>query len=171
MPLVYYPEATQGEQGPAGPVGFGASAIYFSTVDQTGTDNSAQAMTVNNTDWETGVTLVDGSKIKVSATGKYNIQFSAQLNQTNSSATVNIWLAKNGTAIDNSNTKVAITANNPLVVAAWNIFVSSNVDDYYQIIWSSDSHHTKLEYEPAATINSILHPAVPSVIITVNQVG
>jgi hypothetical protein len=150
---------------------FGASASFFSTQDQSGTANSIQAMTLNNTDWATGVTLESSSHIKMTAAGKYNIAFSAQLHQTNSSGIVNVWLAKNGTAVVNSNTKVAITANNPYVVAAWNLFVNASAGDYYEIMWSSDNDHSVLEYEAAVGSGSSLHPAVPSVIVTVNQVG
>lgn len=149
----------------------GSSASYWSTVDQTGTANSIQAMTLNATDWQTGITLESNSHIKMNNTGKYNIAFSAQLHQTNSSGIVNIWLAKNGTAVENSNTKCAITANNPYYVAAWNFFVNAAAGDYYEIMWSSDSQHSVIEYEAATGSGATLHPAVPSLIVTVNQVG
>jgi hypothetical protein len=150
---------------------FGGSASYFSTVDQTGTANSIQAMTLNATDWQTGISLESGSHIKFTNAGKYNIAFSAQLHQTSSSGIVNIWLAKNGTAVENSNTKVAIAANNPYNVAAWNFFVNASANDYYQVMWSSDSANTIIEYEAATGSGATLHPAVPSVILTVNQIG
>jgi hypothetical protein len=150
---------------------YGSSASYWSTVDQTGTANSIQAMTLNATDWQTGITRESNSHIKMNNAGKYNIAFSAQLHQTNSSGITNIWLAKNGTAVENSNTKCAITANNPYYVAAWNFFVNAAAGDYYQIMWSSDSEHTVLEYEAATGSGATLHPAIPSLIVTVNQVG
>ena len=157
----------QGVKGDPGAVGgFGASASYWSTVDQTGTINSIQAMTVNNTDWETGVLLQNGSQLHMTSAGKYNIAFSAQFHQTNSSSIVNIWLAKGGTAIPDTNTKVSITANNPYVVAAWNFFVNAAEGDHYEIMWSATSANAVIEYEPSG-----VHPAIPSVIVTVNQVG
>lgn len=149
----------------------GSSASYWSTQDQTGTANSIQPMTLNSTDWQTGVALESSSHIKFTNAGKYNIAFSAQLHQTNSSGVVNIWLAKNGTAVANTNTKFAITANNPYAVAAWNFFVDAAANDYYEIMWSSDSNHSVIEYEAATGSGSTLHPAVPSLIVTVNQVG
>jgi hypothetical protein len=149
----------------------GSSASYWSTSDQTGTANSIQAMTLSATDWQTGVTLESNSHIKFTNAGKYNIAFSAQLHQTNSSGIINIWLAKNGTPVENSNTKCAITANNPYYVAAWNFFVDAAAGDYYQIMWSSTSANSVIEYEPATGSGASLHPAVPSLIVTVNQVG
>lgn len=151
---------------------FGKSASYYSTVDQGPySANTINAMTLNTADWETGVSVVSSSRITFANAGKYNIAFSAQLHQTNSSGIINIWLAKNGTAIANSNTKCSITSNNPYYVAAWNFFVNAAAGDYYQIMWSSDSQHTVIEYEAATGSGATLHPAIPSLIVTVNQVG
>jgi hypothetical protein len=150
----------------------GASASFFSTADQGPfSENTIQAFTFNNTDWATGVTLASTSRVTMTNAGKYNIAFSAQMHQTNSSGIVNIWLNKNGTPLANSNTKVAITANNPYSVAAWNLFVDAAAGDYYQLMWSSDSQHTVMEHEAATGSGATLHPAVPSIILTVNQVG
>lgn len=150
----------------------GSSASYFSTSDQGPfTANTIQAMTLNNTDWQTGIALESNSRIKFTNAGKYNIAFSAQMHQTSSSGVVNIWLNKNGTPVANSNTKFDITANNPYAVAAWNFFVNASANDYYQIMWSSDDSHTVLEALPATGSGATLHPEVPSVIVTINQVG
>jgi hypothetical protein len=159
----------KGATGPAG--GFGSSASYYSTVDQTGTVNSIQSMTLNNTDWQSGISLQNSSQIRMTNAGKYNIAFSAQLHQTSSSGIVNIWLSKNGTPVNDSNTKVAITANSPYIVAAWNFFVNATAGDYYEIVWSSDSANTVIETEASTGSGATLHPAIPSVILTVNQVG
>lgn len=149
----------------------GSSASYWSTADQTGTANSIQAMTITDVDWETGISVANSSKITMTNAGKYNIAFSAQLHQTNSQGVVNVWLAKNGTAVANTNTKVAISANDPYVVAAWNFFVNAAAGDYYQIMWSSDSANSRIEAEAATGSGATLHPAIPSVIVTVNQIG
>ena len=150
----------------------GSSASYWSTSDQGPfSANTIQAMTLNNTDWETGISLTNNSRINFTNSGKYNIAFSAQMHQTSSSGVVNIWLNKNGTPVSATNTKFDITANNPYAVAAWNFFVNVNAGDYYQIMWSSDDNHTVLEAIDATGSGATLHPSVPSVIVTVNQVG
>ena len=166
MPITYYPETSQSSAG-----GYGASASYYSTTIQTGTANSIQAMTFNNTDWSNGIILQNSSQIKFMTPGKFNVQFSAQLEQTQSSGVVNIWLRKNGTNVPNSNTRVNITANSPYAVAAWNFFIAEAVGDYVEIIWSSTSSHTILDYEAPTGSGATQHPAVPSVILTVNQIG
>ena len=187
------PVGPQGPQGPAGPQGerglqgeqglqgepgqdatvtnlkFGS---FFSTQSQTGTANSVQAITLNNTDFSNGVSVLDNSKISMANAGKYNIAFSAQLhNNSGATAVVNIWLSKNGTAVENSNTRVSVPSNDPYAVAAWNFFVDAVAGDYYQVFWSSSSAQTGIDYEVGQTINSVYHPAIPSVILTVNQVG
>ena len=150
----------------------GSSASYWSTADQGPfSANTIQAMTLNSTDWETGISLTNNSRINFTNAGKYNIAFSAQMHQTASSGVVNIWLNKNGTPVSATNTKFDITANNPYAVAAWNFFVNVNAGDYYQIMWSSNDNHTVLEAIDATGSGATLHPSVPSVIVTVNQVG
>jgi hypothetical protein len=152
--------------------GLGSSASYWSTVAQgPSAANAIQAMTLNAFDWQTGVSVASNSRITFASAGKYNIAFSAQLHQTNSSSVTNIWLAKNGQPVPDSNTKVSLTANNPFYVAAWNFFVNAAANDYFEIMWSSDDNHTVIEYVAAVGTGSTQHPAVPSVIVTVNQVG
>ena len=172
------PAGPTGPQGPAGPTGpaggFGYSASYWSTQDQSGTSGSIQPHTLNNIDWENGIQLVDNSKITFLHAGKYNIAFSDQWHHTGgggSGNTVNIWLAKNGTAIEDTNTKVIVNTNNPYYVAAWNFFVNANANDYYQIMWSADTNTVVLEAEPGTGSGANRHPSIPSVIVTVSQVG
>ena len=157
---------------PGGGTGFGYSGSFLSTQNQVGSANSAQAMTLNNTDFSNGVSIANSSRITIAHAGKYNIAFSAQLhNNSGGSATVNIWLRKNGLDVENSNTRVSVASNDPYAVAAWNFFVDAAAGDYYQLIWSSTSAQTGIDYQAGEVINSIYHPAIPSVILTVNQVG
>ena len=167
-------DGAPGENGADGADGgFGASASYHSRVDQGPqvSANLVQPFTFSTTDWETGIQRVDNTKIKMLSAGKYNIAFSAQLYQTSNTGTVNIWLNKNGSPMAYTNTKVVVESNAPYKVAAWNFFVDAAVDDYYEIMWSSSSTNTKIEYDAAQTINGNLHPEIPSIIVTVNQVG
>ena len=169
-------DGVPGPTGPAGPAGSAASLYYgsfFDELQQNGGQNTIQAMRLRTTDFSNGVSVAGTNKTRVTMghTGKYNIAFSAQLHQTNSSSVVNIWLAKNGEAMAWTNTKASITANNPFYVAAWNFFVNATAGDYYEVMWSSTSANTVIEQLPATGSGATLHPEVPSVILTVNQVG
>jgi hypothetical protein len=146
---------------------------FYDIQDQTASAGSIQAMRLRQTDLSNGVSIagVNSTQITIANAGVYNIAFSAQLHQTNSSGITNIWLNKNGTPMENTNTKVAITSNNPYYVAAWNLFVDADAADYFELMWSSDSNNTVIEHEPATGSGPTLHPAVPSVIVTVNKVA
>ena len=142
---------------------------FYSTVDQSLAKDATGPMTYNTTDLSNGVSVVSSSRITLANAGKYNIQFSAQFHHLGgggSGDTVNIWLAKNGSPVADSNTRLTITSSTKYSVAAWNFFVDASSGDYYEIIWSTDNANIVIEYEPAGT-----HPAIPSVILTVNQIG
>jgi hypothetical protein len=130
--------------------------------------NTTHHMSLESTDFSKDVHIggIESSQIVMDKAGKFNIAFSAQFHQTNSSGIINIWLRKNGTDMPWTNTKLDVTSNNPYVVAAWNFFVSADQYDYFEIVWSSTSNSTVLE-----AISAGAHPAIPSVIVTVNQVG
>ena len=128
-------------------------------------------MTFNGAGSAEGITLVNNSKIKFSRTGKYNIAFSFQVTDSAKSSSVDIWLRKSGIDVALSNTTLYLDKYNSRYVAAWNFFVDvNNVDtDYYELIWYSSSTTAELTFVPEQTSPSV--PAIPSAIVTVNQVG
>lgn len=111
---------------------------------------------------------INNSQIVMDRAGKFNIAFSAQFHVTSGAAIAYIWLRKNGTNEPWTNTRFDITANNPYAVAAWNFFVDAQAGDYYEIMWTSSSNNVKVEAITGLTGG---RPNVPSVIVTVNQVG
>lgn len=122
-----------------------------------------------------GVSIVsDGTnltRITVANAGVYNVVFSAQLaNSAGSSQVVDFWLRKNGSTaaanIADTNGKVQLQSNNTYVMAAWNYFVSLNAGDYIQLMWTATSTNITMVNEVANGV----HPATPSIILTVNQV-
>jgi hypothetical protein len=168
-----------GGQGPQGPQGIqgapGTIAAYWGSFysEQTQTNpviNTVNAMTFNGTPDGAGVTIVDSSKIRVTNAGVYNLQFSAQLDKTNSGTdSIDIWLAKNGNNVAWSNTRSWLVGNNAKQVAAWNFVISLSAGDYVQIYWSSSDLAVRLYAEPAST--APVRPAIPSAIATLTQVA
>jgi len=144
---------------------------FYSTVDQTnGGATVANKMTYNTTDFSNGVSIVSNSRITMANAGVYNIQFSAQLDKTDSGDDiVQIWLQKNGSNIANTNTEMTLTGNNGKHVAAWNFFVNAAANDYFEICWHSSDTAVFINYIAAAS--SPTRPAIPSVILTVNKVA
>lgn len=115
------------------------------------------------------------SYITFSNPGVYNIAFSAQLFRTQggSADTVSIWLRQNGANVPDTNTDVTLLSNGQKVVAAWNFFVDISCDDSgcdsVQLMWSFDNTHTNIYYQSPQS--NPARPAIPSIIMTVNQVG
>lgn len=144
---------------------------FYSTEDQTNVGaTSVNKMTYNTIDISNGVSIVSSSRITIANAGVYNIQFSAQLDKSDSGDdTVQIWLCKNGNNVANSNTETTLVGNNGKHVAAWNWFVNAAAGDYYEICWHSSDVNVFINYIAAATTPT--RPAIPSVILTVNKVG
>jgi len=147
---------------------YGSYGAFYDTADQSATAiNTAKAMVFNSTDFAQDIGIVSNSRITVATAGKYNIQFSAQLHDTSGGAsTIDIWLAKNGVAVANTNTKIVMSSNS-YHVAAWNFFVDASAGSYYEIMWATSDLDLLIEHEAATG----LHPATPSIILTVNQIA
>jgi len=144
---------------------------FYSNVDQTNpVANTAMAMTFNNTVTANGVSVVSNSQLTIAKTGVYNIQFSAQVNKTGGgTGIVDIWLNKNGTPVDWTNTSIPVTAGAPQV-AAWNFVENVTVaNTYFQIMWSSPDTGVLLDAVVANT--NPTRPGIPSVIVSVTPVG
>ena len=139
---------------------------FYSTVTQTNPVASAvNKMTVNTTVINNGITVsAPGSRVYVTDSGVYNIQFSAQLDKTGGGATsVYIWLMVNGLNIPYSASKVVINGPNDESIPAWNFVQTMAAGDYFELAWSSSD--TAVTLPVIAASGSI--PAVPSVILTV----
>lgn len=139
---------------------------FSDTTDQTLAAGVSGSFTYNTTDLVDGVTLANNSRPTVPSTGIYNLQFSAQLLASANNTVVYIWIKKNGTNVPNTATRVFLR-NNEEAVAAWNWVLLMNANDYVEIAWQSNNGFASLEHFDA---NGHV-PLVPSVIVTVTQVG
>jgi hypothetical protein len=145
---------------------------FTSNVTQTNSNvGNAVYMTLNNTEDANGVSIVSSSQITVARTGRYNIQFSAQIEKTDTGTDeVEIWLVKNGTPVANSATRLAQQGNNEKGVAAWNwLDNATTANTYYQIAWASTDANMQITAIDSA--NTLSGVAIPSVIVTVVPVG
>lgn len=147
----------------------------YSTQVQTNSDfGTTQIMTFDQTVAASGISVVSGSEITVSRTGVYNIQFSAQLDKTDSGVdSAEIWLRVNGQNLAWSNTWVDLPKNDAKLAAAWNWVIPLNAGDYVELAWWSADVDMRL-YERAAQAAvpgvSPARPAIPSVILTVQGI-
>jgi len=131
--------------------------------------NTAYGMTFNTTDSSNGVSIGSPtSRLVVANQGVYNVQFSAQLDQT-SGGTVNIyiWLRKNGVDVPNTASTVALQGTASRLVAAWNFIIQLEPTHYVELMWATDNTNARIL---AASATSVW-PAIPSVIATLTQVN
>ena len=137
------------------------------------TPNTPNTMSFSTVDFSQNVTI-SGSwsdKIKMTNGGIYNIQFSvATTKTTGTTATMDIWLRKNGNNLSYTNTIVTLAGGaNDFAIPAWNFFVSASAGDYYQLMFASPTTNPYIAY--AASGSTGVAVQVPSVILTVNRVG
>lgn len=150
---------------------------FFSSITQLDGLNTPTLMYCENTADASGVTMELGSSNKKSRmtfayTGTYNIQFSAQVHHAGGGGageSLNIWFRLNGSDIANSDTRVTVTSSVKYTVTAWNFIVSVTAGQYIEMVFATDN--TKIEFlaESAAT-SPYAHPAIPSIIMTAQQI-
>lgn len=145
-----------------------AYGTFYDTTTQTAAAiNTAYGITFNTTDLSLGVYVGSPtSRIYVDRTSIYNIQFSAQLDNTaGGDHKVYIWLAINGTNVANSASQIQVKGNNGYTIAAWNFVQFMKEGDYFELKWAvSDTAVQILSQAAAAPV-----PAIPSVLLTVTD--
>ena len=154
---------------------------FSSDQDQTTTANTATLMTLNTTDFSNGVSI-DSSKIRVASAGIYNLQFSAQFQNTdNQIQDISIWLRQGndgGSSADITGStgfvsiparKSASAGEEAHEIIGWNYYLSMQVDDYVQIWWSTTNATVTIQAYPAST--SPVRPSTQSVVATLSFVS
>ena len=171
-----------GSQGPIGPKGdaggFGDFGSFYDTTTTLLTANTATAVPLNTVDASQGVTIgtdIDGKPtlITFSTDGVYNVAFSLQLGKTDGGTDlITIWLVQNGENVPWSSTDLYLTDSDlkSRTVAAWNFFVTAAAGDTIQLMISA-SNNLKSSIIAAPPLTDPDRPAIPSTILTVNQVS
>lgn len=153
---------------------FGWWGSFWDTTDQTVTSTTqAYVVTLNNADTNNdGVSVVSSSQLTVANASVYRVSVSYQFVNTDSQAhDVVFWFRKNGTDIADSASKVTIPSTHGGAlghqVTMVEIVQTLAANDYVQLVWAADNTAVKIETLPAGT--TPVHPQIPSVIVTVNQ--
>jgi hypothetical protein len=168
------PTGPSGAVGPSGAAGTDATQRYFLNAFDTTTQTnpsaaSGNAFTYNTTVDSRGVAVVSGSMIQVANSGVYNIQFSAQLEKSSANKEdVDIWLSKNGVGVPWSATTIVVEGSSDRQVAAWNFLLSMDSNEFAELYWHSDDLDVAVIAASGHTVP--VHPDIPSIILTVNNV-
>ena len=163
---------------PASEAAYADSAPYGAFQDSTdqvaANTTTAYPMTFNSTDYSNGVSVVSNSRLTVKSYGIYNIQFSVQLVNTDSSIhDMDIWFRKNGTNVPASNSRYSVPNSHGGVdghtIAALNYYIELNANDYVEIMWATDDTAVSIQQLPTRTSPDT--PSTPSVIATMQYVA
>ena len=146
---------------------------FSSDQDQTATANTATLMTLNTTDFSNGVSIAS-SKITVENSGIYNLQFSAQFQNTDTAfQDVYIWLRQNGVNIPGSTGFISIpnrhAGTDGHLIVGWNYFLSMAATDYVEIYWSVPNIAVTIQHLAAS--GSPTKPSTQSVVATMSFVS
>ena len=153
----------------------GYYGTFYDTTTQTAANTTtAYPVTCNTPNGADSISIVGSSKITFAHPGTYNIQFSFQFTNTDSSAhDVNVWFRLNGFDVSYSNSRFTVPSkhgsDNGHLIAALNFIVTASSDnEYAQIMWQPESTTVKIETLPAGATPTT--PITPGVIITAQQI-
>ena len=146
---------------------------FSSDQDQTAIANTATLMTLNTTDFANGVSI-SSSKITVATAGIYNLQFSAQFQNTDTSfQDVYIWLKQSGVDIPGSTGFVSIpnrhAGTDGHTIVGWNYFLSMTAGQYIEIYWSVPNVAVTIQHLAAS--GTPTKPSTQSVVATMSFVS
>jgi len=141
--------------------------FYDTTTQTAAAINTAYPITFNSTDLSEGVFIgTPTSHIVVDTEGVYNFQVSIQFDSTGgANREVWVWMRKNGTNISNSAFYLTIQNANSELLQAFNLLVDMKAGDYVEIMWEVGNTAATIAAFPATGV----HPAVPSIILTVSN--
>lgn len=151
------------------------AGAWSDTTLQTGSTTAGTPFTFNNTDFNGGITLVSGSRMTVPVAGTYNLQWSAQFQNTgNAPVDCYVWLRVNGTDVAGSAGKIGLPARKDPAdpfhsVFGWNFFLTLTAAQYVQIVWLPTDLDVSVPFYAAQTTPAI--PSTASVVATMNQIA
>lgn len=141
--------------------------------------NVASFVTYNAVDFQSKFRLESNSRIVTEQPGRYNLQYSIQLENAGASTeSVNIWLVQNGQTVARTNSKYDVLGKhagaNGAIIAAINYFYETSVaNEYVELAWWATHNDVFLStIPPLVQINGVQPeiPETPTAIVTVSPV-
>jgi hypothetical protein len=152
------------------PVALFDQGYFYNTTAQTNPIASGvNLVAYDSTAVNVGITVVAGTQLTVSKTANYNLQFTVQLQKTTGPKTdVNVWVRRNGALYPDTNTTLALTGSNTVLLAGWSYILALNAGDYVELAWESPDTTVTLTAVPA-TVGPPARPLTPSARCTMVQ--
>ena len=156
---------------------YGTNALTYGAFSdrttQTILQDTSGSLTFNTTDLANGINIgVPTSRLVVTKTGIYNLQFSVQVAlSASANGTAYLWLKKNGINQTYTNTGIYMQNANDKHVAAWNFVLSLNAGDYLELVmWGQSANVSALTEAPIPGAGGNGNVGVPSIIATLTQI-
>lgn len=130
---------------------------------------TAVPMYINTTDYANNVSVVNETRITVVKAGIYNLQWSGQFNNSDSTVhDASVWLRINGVDVVGSTGFISVVGTHGGIdghaIIGWNYFLQLNAGQYVEIWWSTTDQKVTLEcYGPST---GPTRPATASVVAT-----
>ena len=152
------------------PVALFDQGYFYNTTTQTNpVASGVNLVAYNSIAVNVGITVVAGTQLTVSKTANYNLQFTVQLEKTTGpSTTVNVWVRRNGALYPDTNTTLALTGSNTVLLAGWSYILALNAGDNIELAWESPDTTVTLTAVPA-TVGPPARPRSPSARCTMVQ--
>lgn len=153
---------------------------FEDTTTQTATANTATALKFNTTDFSNGIVVNSTTKLQVTHSGLYNLQFSVQVeNNDNAIHDMRIWLRKGSDGgassdITGSTGYIGLQARKSATefyhnIVGWNYYIELAANDYIEIYWSTDSTAVTIPAYAAGTTPT--SPSTASAVATLTFVS
>ena len=114
------------------------------------------------------------SEIIIPSKGVYRILFSAQCDCTSGTHDIDIFPVVNGISVPNSNTRIALNGGIESCLTV-EYFLTFNTNDILQFVMTGDdsanASNARLLYVSSAPGNPVDIPAIPSIIVTIQQIS
>lgn len=168
--LIFFVPKSAAAMADAAPYG-----AFQSDADQTAVSaNTDYPITYTTTDYSNGIYLSNSSRLNVRNAGIYNLQFSAQVTNTDTSIhDMDIWLRKNGSNVVGTNGQVSVPNSHGGVpgntLPAWNYIIELAANDYIELVWNTTSTQVFLNY--IATQSTPTRPSTASIIATMQYIA
>ena len=142
--------------------------LFYSTTDQAAAaTNTGYPVEFEITYLGNGVSIVDDTRITVTADGVYNFQVTLQTDHTSGSdSVVYTWINKNGTDVPYGAQEQTVKGSSVHAVF-WNFSIDLLAGQYIEMYWATDDTNLSLNTEAPTSP----HPGIPSAIVAVSFVS
>ena len=149
---------------------------YMSTATQSvAVINTPTKVLFDTNNGSSGMYFVGGDGVHFIVEGRYNVQFSVQLTNTDNQAhDMALWLRKNGTDIAWTDSVITVPGTHGgqpgYNVLAANFSVTIKAGDYLEFWWASNSLQVQMNALPAITV-PFAAPGAPSFVTTISFIS